>query len=358
MNDAFPNPCKPGKCPKPYVCNRSTKTCKNKKGKSRSKSPSLKKSKSKSKGKSKSKSPSLKKSKSLNKSPIKQTPNVFTIAIITIYRNDPNNRRKMQMEKFIHRMKHLHNCDTYIIEQSDDGEAFNIGKLKNVGYDIASKVKKYDNYIFCDIDTLPSPEIIDYFYTHFDHPVSLAVRGTRYVKGNPSNNGVFFGAMVMFSASQFERVNGYPNNFWGWGGEDDAILSRIYQTNKKIIYPKKGHIEDTERDDKHRLISVKDKVKNEVKEAHRIEKYMYDIGNWKINGIHNLEYRVLTKSLLFNNSVIKNTISIYKVDLKKSTDMKKTPELYDIHIDLPYNEMKQIFKKTKQDYKRIKILYK
>ncbi len=73
MNDAFPNPCKPGKCPKPYVCNRSTKTCKNKKGKSRSKSPSLKKSKGK--------------SKSLNKSPIKQTPNVFTIAIITIYRN-------------------------------------------------------------------------------------------------------------------------------------------------------------------------------------------------------------------------------------------------------------------------------
>jgi hypothetical protein len=261
----------------------------------------------------------------------------------------------MQMEQFIQYMKHLKDCDIYIIEQSKDNEPFNIGKLKNVGYDIASKRKQYNNYVFCDIDTLPDNVIIDYFYRSFNYPVSLAVRGTRYVKGNPANSGVFFGAMVMFNKSQFERVNGYPNNFWGWGGEDDAILSRIYQTSKTIIYPKNGEIQDTELDKNKQKIPVQHKVKNEVKEAHRIEKYIYDIKHWKTNGIHSLDYRILNQDKILTNQKIKNNIYMITVDLKKQNDMKNTPELYDIHMPMSYDKLKQLFKKTKYEYKRIHI---
>ena len=36
----------------------------------------------------------------------------------------------------------------------------------------------------------------------------------------------------------FERVNGYSNQFWGWGGEDDDMWSRIKNANLNVTrYP-------------------------------------------------------------------------------------------------------------------------
>jgi len=32
---------------------------------------------------------------------------------------------------------------------------------------------------------------------------------------------------VAFSSDDFKRINGFPNNFWGWGGEDDEMRNRI-----------------------------------------------------------------------------------------------------------------------------------
>ena len=33
--------------------------------------------------------------------------------------------------------------------------------------------------------------------------------------------------MTGFTRTQIERFNGFPNVYWGWGGEDDEILGRI-----------------------------------------------------------------------------------------------------------------------------------
>ncbi len=37
----------------------------------------------------------------------------------------------------------------------------------------------------------------------------------------------FFGAVSAFSVNDFQRINGYSNSFWGWGGEDDLLYHRI-----------------------------------------------------------------------------------------------------------------------------------
>ena len=35
-----------------------------------------------------------------------------------------------------------------------------------------------------------------------------------------------FGGVTMFSNEQYEKVNGFSNLFFGWGGEDDDLANR------------------------------------------------------------------------------------------------------------------------------------
>ena len=37
-----------------------------------------------------------------------------------------------------------------------------------------------------------------------------------------------FGGATAMTPEHFRRVNGYSNQFWGWGGEDDDMWSRVH----------------------------------------------------------------------------------------------------------------------------------
>ncbi len=36
----------------------------------------------------------------------------------------------------------------------------------------------------------------------------------------------YFGGVSSMSKDQYLKINGFPNNYWGWGGEDDDIYNR------------------------------------------------------------------------------------------------------------------------------------
>lgn len=36
----------------------------------------------------------------------------------------------------------------------------------------------------------------------------------------------FFGGVSGMMVKQFKKINGFPNGFWGWGGEDDDLWNR------------------------------------------------------------------------------------------------------------------------------------
>jgi hypothetical protein len=44
-----------------------------------------------------------------------------------------------------------------------------------------------------------------------------------------------FGGVNALSATDFQKINGYSNNFWGWGGEDDQLYQRVRFNNLTIV---------------------------------------------------------------------------------------------------------------------------
>ena len=112
----------------------------------------------------------------------------------------------------------------YIIEQSNDGRKFNRGKLLNIGFEIASK-EGCQVFVLHDVDLLPSKELMPW-YTRLpsEQPVHIARVWSRY-----NDNLKYFGGIVAFSEDHYRKINGFPNNFWGWGGEDDEMFKRIQE---------------------------------------------------------------------------------------------------------------------------------
>jgi len=192
--------------------------------------------KSKSKSKSLSKGKDKSKSKSLSKGKDKT-------AIIIPFRDDANKVRSKQLAQFTDYMNDYlkgQRFRIFVIEQSNDRRKFNRGKLLNIGFEIAV-AQGYTQFIFHDVDLLPSAELLPYYHDNKDDVVHIARVWNRY-----NNNPKYFGGVVSFSKAAFERINGFPNNFWGWGGEDDELYLRTKQAGLKIDFPTHGSYTDLE----------------------------------------------------------------------------------------------------------------
>lgn len=59
---------------------------------------------------------------------------------------------------------------------------------------------------------------------------------TRYL-----DNRRYFGGVVAFNRADFETINGFPNTFWGWGGEDDEMYSRIVEVKHSAMHGATEH---------------------------------------------------------------------------------------------------------------------
>jgi hypothetical protein len=97
----------------------------------------------------------------------------------------------------------------HVVEQSGK-KPFNAGKIRNCGYRLVRGTSDY--VCFHDVDYLPI--WADYSWT--PQAARLCWHGLRLNENRDS----FFGAVVLLDNPVFERVNGYPNAYWGWGSED------------------------------------------------------------------------------------------------------------------------------------------
>jgi hypothetical protein len=118
------------------------------------------------------------------------------------------------------------NYELIIVEQ-DDAKTFNRGKLLNIGF-LQAKKLKCDYVVFHDVDMLP----VDADYSYSNYPVQLS---TKFISEDPSFTRIvfdeYFGGVTLFPVDIFEIINGYSNEYWGWGYEDYDLLFRCRQYN-------------------------------------------------------------------------------------------------------------------------------
>lgn len=105
-----------------------------------------------------------------------------------------------------------------IIVEQDDAKAFNRGMLCNIGFLEAAKLH-CDYVVFHDIDLLP----IDVDYSFSEHPIHLASDKLPF--------NTYFGGITLFPSTDFKKINGFSNMYWGWGFEDDDLRLRCHNYN-------------------------------------------------------------------------------------------------------------------------------
>jgi hypothetical protein len=155
----------------------------------------------------------------------------------------PYRDRKEHLEKLIPVLsEHLTNNGIdhkfYVGHQVDD-KLFNRGVMKNVAAKFAFE-DGCDYIAWHDVDMLPHKDC-DYSYPG-DTPVHIATKLSKHKYGLEYDQ--YFGGIVLFTKDQVEKTNGYSNEYWDWGQEDDDLFWRCYYegyTTGKVIkkYPKK-----------------------------------------------------------------------------------------------------------------------
>lgn len=118
----------------------------------------------------------------------------------------------------------------FVVEQSER-HAFNRAKLFNIGFTEALARDSYCCFVFHDVDLLPIDTRNLYRCERSPRHLSSAIDVFRFVLPYPD----LFGGAVAVRADQFRALNGFSNEFFGWGGEDDDLQRRIRARGMPVI---------------------------------------------------------------------------------------------------------------------------
>lgn len=148
------------------------------------------------------------------------------LGVVVPYRNRPEqlNLFLESISTYLDKQSH----EIIVVDQQDEKE-FNRGKLLNVGFLYAVKLE-CDYVVFHDIDMLP----IDVDYSYSDKVTHL-ISDLQTPEGFDRDNfDEYFGGVTLFPVNLFYAVNGYTNEYWGWGFEDDNLMLRCREVGIKL----------------------------------------------------------------------------------------------------------------------------
>ncbi|CAL8083592.1 unnamed protein product [Calicophoron daubneyi] len=145
-----------------------------------------------------------------------------TLALILPYR-----KREQHLRAFLNHMhaflRHQQVTYTIFVIEQLGWTQFNRAALFNIGFRESKRVRNFDCFIFHDVDLIPEDDRLPYRCGHQPIHLSASVDKHGYRLLYPN----LFGGAVALSRFQFEKVRGFSNMFFGWGGEDDDLYYRV-----------------------------------------------------------------------------------------------------------------------------------
>lgn len=210
------------------------------------------------------------------------------LAIIVPYRNRLEHLAIFvpYMETYL-KLQGIEEFKILIVEQADN-KPFNRGKLLNVGYNSIQA----DYYVFHDIDMLP----ITADYSGCINPTHLVSNATQFKDGIPYET--YFGGVTMFPDADFLQINGFSNEYWGWGCEDDDLILRCETAGLKTTRREGGVFKSLDH-----AINIDKKQANANYDRYK-EKIHYNI-----DGLSTLEFNIVgSKVLTSKASLVSVTI--------------------------------------------------
>lgn len=191
--------------------------------------------------------------------------------------------------------KFLPNSKILIIEQNDE-KLFNRGAILNVGFKEYKYNTKY--YITCDVDTYPTEKCIKEIFNKEIKDKSILAIFT-FINT--------LGGTIKIKNECIYEINGFPNDIWGWGAEDDALQRRseFFGYKKIQIF----HSSALDRNYFSRFHDIDDRNKSNFRKNY----IKYNDNFLKLNkeqkkelifqsGLNNLKYEILERENLTNNT--------------------------------------------------------
>jgi len=151
--------------------------------------------------------------------------------VVIPYRATNQPERTEQLGIFLDVMPRLLPEARFLVVEQCDDEKFNKGMLLNAGV-CELQMDPEDTVCLHDLDLIPEGLIVKEYTRTLRintarHIGNAAIVGLQRYKHNKKPGSGCFGGVCLMHASYFIRVNGFPNDFWAWGGEDDVLGLRV-----------------------------------------------------------------------------------------------------------------------------------
>lgn len=176
-----------------------------------------------------------------------------------------------------------------VVEQKA-GELFNKGRLVNAGIHYAAADSDY--YCLHDVDAVPV--VANYLCP--SQPLRLVNRISR-PEGETRRTDYYFGGAISIRKDQVFAANGFSNEYWGWGKEDDDFFFRLLLAGYLCFYDTQGTFYDLPNPKQQQVVRKSPETPPYVKRnRQRRSRLLRGLISPQDDGLNTLRYEIIERT--------------------------------------------------------------
>jgi hypothetical protein len=170
-----------------------------------------------------------------------------------------------------------------VVVEQGPGQPFNRGRLLNIGMQLTADDTDY--YCLHDVDALP----IVANYACPSQPLRLVTKIVSQQGAGRERDDYYFSGAVSVRKDQAFAANGFSNEYWGWGKEDDDFFFRLLLAGYLCYFDTAGTFQDLP-NPKHQSARRRSYVRQNRQRRSRLLRGLVDPAQ---DGLNTVPYRVV-----------------------------------------------------------------